>query len=175
MPVGSISAFAPVVQSVLATNPKSILDLGIGNGMNGAGIYNWYSKECVIEGVEVFRDYDSLLWYVYHEVYEADIFQFLSDTERTWDMVIMTDVLEHFPKEKGREVLKLIEKVTLKAAVVTTPAVWFEQGPVNGNPFEEHHCLWTVEDFQKEGWGIVESGAPDWLGHQMIIADYIVK
>lgn len=174
MPVGSIATFPRVILCVLATNPKSILDLGIGYGANAAGIRNWYSLDVEIMGVEGFEQYETGMWNLYNDIVIDDIEHYLRTCNRKFDMVLMTDVLEHFDKEKGKEILKLIESVTLKAAVVTTPAVWFDQEAVNGNELERHHCLWTVEDFQEAGWGIVHDGSPDYLGHQMIISDHIV-
>jgi hypothetical protein len=172
MPYGSPDVFIKVQQCIWATKPDIILDLGIGYGMNGAGIRNWYSRTCELIGVEIFRNYDNPMWRLYDKVLWIDIEELLQNelsVEFKYDMVLMTDVIEHFPKEKGREILHLIAQVTRKAAVVTTPAVWFEQGDVGGNEYERHHAVWTPEDFQKEGWGIVE------CHKSMIIADYIVK
>ena len=176
MPIGSQSAFITVNNCVLATNPETILDLGIGYGMNAAGIRNWYSKDVHITGIEGFDKYRTAMWDLYNEVLIRDIRDYLKGCvafEHYFDMVIMTDVLEHFTKEEGLDVLRMIAFITKKAAVVTTPAVWIEQGAAFGNELEVHRSLWTVNDFKGEGWGIVQDGGPDWLGHRMIIADKI--
>jgi hypothetical protein len=173
MPVGSSYAFIKVNNCVLSTNPDSILDLGIGYGMNGAGIRNWYSMGCYITGVEVFEQYRNAMWGCYDRVVIDDIINYLKVCSE-YDMVIMTDVLEHFTKEDGVKVLDMISKAAIKNAVITTPAVWFEQGHVHGNMYEEHKSIWTVDDLKSLGWGIVSDGYNE-FGHQMIIADYVKK
>ena len=178
MPIGSHSCFIRVNLCVLATNPQTILDLGIGYGMNGAGIRNWYSKDVHITGIEGFEKYRNPMWDLYTEVLIRDIRDFLQYCvafEEFYDMVIMTDVLEHFTKEEGIEILKMIAFITKKAAVVSTPAIWFDQEAVNENELERHHCVWSVDEFKEQGWGIVQDGSPDYLGHQMIIADKIIR
>lgn len=182
MPIGSLSVFPRIISSVLSTNPKTILDLGIGFGANGAGIRNWYGlgvwpqPNIHITGIEIFEQYENPVWDLYDEIVIQEIEVFLRlciEYKKTFDMVIMTDVLEHFPKDKGFEILKLISLVANKAAVVSTPAVFFEQGAAYGNEYERHLSYWMTSDFIHAGWGIVQDEKPDFLGHQMLIADFI--
>ena len=172
MPVGSWPIYPKVIQSVLATNPQTILDLGIGYGMNGAGIRNWYNNECELIGVEGFGGYKNPMWEMYNDVIVNDIERTLSNYiafEQFFDMVIMTDVLEHFDKLDGKMIIEMILFITKKSALITTPGVWFEQGPENGNEYERHRSLWTVTELKEMGFGIVSTD------HNMIVADMIKK
>lgn len=172
MPVGSPFAFLKVNQCVQATNPATILDLGIGYGMNGAGIRNWYSMDCEVVGVEIFPAYRNAMWGCYNEVVISDIKSYLA-TCKKFDMVIMTDVIEHFTAAEGKDILRLIKNVAAKSAVVSTPLEWFDQGAVHGNPYEKHKSHWSAMAFDQNGFGIVDMELN--LGHDMLIAEYVAK
>jgi hypothetical protein len=60
-----------------------------------------------------------------------------------------------------------------KAVMVSTPAVWIEQGSYMGNDYEEHKSFWDASDFVREGYGLIMDGRLDQFGHMMILADYI--
>ena len=179
MPIGSFSAFGKVIQGVLASTPKSVLDLGIGFGMNGAGVRNWLDLgiepfKTKLVGVEVFENYGNATWDLYDKVHLMDIRDYLKDCE-AFDTIIMTDVIEHFTKEEGIEVLEMMKAKCKVSCIVSTPGVWIEQGAYQGNEHETHRSLWTVEDFKGLGFGIVMDGSLDQFGHMMIVADYIKK
>ena len=185
MPIGSFSCFGKIVQSILATNPKSVLDLGIGFGMNGAAVRNWLdlgTKEAhggkwsiKLEGVEAFEKYRNPAWDLYDKVHVSEIRKFLDKTGQTWDLIIMTDVIEHFFKAEGEALLEQLKGRCNKAVVVSTPAVWAPQGAVYGNELETHRSVWSKHDFVHCGYGIVKDGDVDEFGHRMLIADYVRK
>lgn len=184
MPIGSFSCFGKIIQSILATNPKSVLDLGIGFGMNGAAVRNWLdlgTKEAhggkwsiKLEGVEAFEKYRNPTWDLYDKVHVCDIREFIDKTDR-FDLILMTDVIEHFHKAEGEWILNKLKDRCKKAVVVSTPAVWAEQNAVYGNEYERHKSHWTINDFRNMGYGIVKNGDRDEFGHRMIIADYVRK
>lgn len=181
MPIGSFSAFGKVIQGVLASNPKTILDLGIGFGMNGAGVRNWLDLgiepfKTKLVGVEVFPDYGNATWDLYDHVHINDIkteLEYCVMMGIKYDTIIMTDVIEHFTKEEGLLVLNMMKEVCNVSCIVSTPGIWIEQGAAYGNDHETHRSLWTVEDFKGAGFGIVMDGSLDNYGHMMIVADYI--
>lgn len=185
MPVGSLHIYPTVIKAVLATQPLTILDLGIGKGMNGAGIRNWYSIEAVLIGVEGYEEYENPLWGAsYDAVFRMEIINSLEALishkllpecmypNGVFDMVIMTDVLEHFTKKDGVKVLNLIKKVAGKSALITTPYEFFEQQ--HENPYEAHKSHWTVKELAALGFMPVEYNGPEY-GPKMIVAEYIAK
>ena len=183
MPIGSFSVVPHIVKGLLSTAPTSVLDLGIGFGMNGCVVRNWLDHgmapyNTILVGVEVFPEYQSPAWDMYDTVAITDIESYLNQcitNGRKFDMVIMTDVIEHFTKEDGTRVLKLCKEVCNKAVMVSTPAIFIEQGAYAGNEHEKHLSHWTIEDFAALGFGIVKDGRPDNFGHQMLVVDYIKK
>ena len=178
MPIGSFSTFRDMVRLVLMNNPKSVLDLGIGHGINGAGVRNWLDNgvnyNTQLEGVEGYN-YRSPLWDCYDKVHECTIQEFFERDSRKWDCILITDVIEHFTKQEGEFVItKCKERLRPKGLfVVVTPAVWIEQGAAYGNELEVHKSLWSSLDFQAHGFHIVKDGKADDMGYMMIVAEYV--
>ena len=167
-----------MMRIILLNSPKTVLDLGIGHGINGAGVRNWldvgikpYTTH--LEGVEGFN-YRSPLWDCYNVVHECTIQKFFETDTRTWDMILMTDVIEHFEKLEGLAILQqCIDRLSRRGhLVIATPGVWIEQGDAYGNELERHRSLWTAEDFRKLGFYIVKDGSVDDMGYMMIVAEY---
>ena len=174
MPFGSISVFATIISELEAIKPKIVLDLGSGNGINAAGIRNWVNPDAVIVTVDVWQPkWKYITASTAH--YDMLIEKFLDYPADEWmcDCVLMTDVLEHFERDVGRDVLSKIIRCLVPGgrAYVSTPAIWMDQGPVDGNEYETHRSLWQVGDFA--GWDILKDGQRDAFGHEMILARYI--
>jgi hypothetical protein len=64
-----------------------------------------------------------------------------------YDLIFLGDVIEHFPKEEGRRLLRKCLAHSDRMVLVTTPNYFNPQGAEYGNERETHHCLWTGEDF----------------------------
>ena len=64
------------------------------------------------------------------------------------------DVIEHFPKRQGFELLERCERLTCKYIVVFTPNGFVEQGPEHGNEFQRHLSGWFIHDFEGLGYAV---------------------
>lgn len=179
MPIGS-SMVIPYVVEQLSPRPASVLDLGVGFGLNGALVrqycdrgYDWQGKPDAVRltGVEGFRDYENPVWHLYDRVYTRDIKEFVDACTLKFDLVLMTDVIEHFELADGRAMLDACFKLVAPGGrfLVSTPAVWIEQGAVYGNDFETHRSLWTPEMFRDAGFDVLWDGTLT-RGQMMIVA-----
>ena len=177
MPIGSFSSFRDVIRLVLLNHPGSVLDLGIGHGINGAGIRNWLDVgmeyKTKIEGVEGFN-YRSPLWDCYNVVHECTIEKFFEIDGRKWDCILLTDVIEHFTKDDGVWVITRCKERLNDGGlfIVVTPGVWIDQGAAYGNELETHKSLWSPMDFMAHGFHIIKDGTLDDMGYMMIVAEY---
>ena len=183
MPIGSYSSFRDIMRQVLMHNPRSVLDLGVGHGINGAGIRNWLNvgikenyKQTLLIGVEGFEDYKSPLWACYDYVITSTIQDYLANRDADnvkYDCVLMTDVLEHFDKDEGNAVISNIINYMLNPGgilLISTPAVWIEQGAAYGNELETHRSLWHFTDFiGMPGVEIIKDGREDDMGYMMLV------
>jgi len=174
MPVGSLSVYPEIVRLVLLNNPKRILDLGIGNGMNGAGIRNWYGWECELIGVDGWEGYCNGMWDVYSKVFVMNIEEYIKKDEK-FDFIVMTDVIEHFNLIDGYGLINRLKEMLNPNGVllISTPAIWFEQGAYMGNELERHRSFWTNANFEECGMTPIGNGDPCNYGHKMILAEYL--
>ncbi|MCX6926852.1 MAG: class I SAM-dependent methyltransferase [Verrucomicrobia bacterium] len=67
---------------------------------------------------------------------------------RPFDLVTLFDVIEHFPRRQGLELLERCERLTSKFVVVHTPNGFLPQGPEYGNEFQRHLSGWFPCDFE---------------------------
>lgn len=177
MPFGSYSCLADIIHLTSLNNPNSVLDLGIGNGMNGAAIRNYCGKHVRLVGVEVFEKYRNEIWEVYNRIYTTTIEDYLNTTDEFFEVILMTDVIEHFEVDEAVSVINRL-KARLKpngALFISTPSVWIEQGAAHGNEYETHRSLWREDMFERLGFTIVRKGTPCKYGHMMIIGEYLNK
>ena len=76
------------------------------------------------------------------------------------DSVTLIDVIEHFEKEVGFNVLRQVEEIAAKRVIVFTPRGFFKQIDVDhyglgGESYQRHRSGWEVEDFQELGYNVV--------------------
>jgi len=157
MPFSRFSTVVPVMQIVCRLEPKSVFDVGCGNGRYGLffrelldqvkGNYHKLTWEARIDGCEAFSSYITPIHnFCYNKVYLQDFTQLLDDLEN-YDLIFMGDVIEHFNKELGVETLsKALKKC--KYLLLVTPGFDFKQTEAFGNIREAHRSFWTKEEFE---------------------------
>ena len=140
---------------VIKVKPRSILDLGFGFGSKGmlfreyTDVWNgdYFGWKTRIDGVEIYDKYiTDLQRILYDNIYTQDIKTFVK-TMGYYDLVYMGDVIEHFDKEEGLEVIKELKK-RARCLIVATPKKILPQGEVYGNKYEAHKSEWFREDFE---------------------------
>lgn len=148
------------IELVRKLNPKSILDVGIGFGRWGilfreflevwdSSIYDGKWQR-VIDGVEIFpgyiKDYHK---YFYSNIYIENALDFLRNTDKKYDLINFGDVIEHFTKEQGEELIELASDKG-KHVLINIPIGkhWHQDG-TKSNPSEAHKSVWYNNDFTK--------------------------
>jgi hypothetical protein len=144
----------------METNPKSMLDIGLGNGKMGfvardvldvtlGEHYKRSEWKFRLDGIEVFGDYvQAHQKAIYDSIYIGDAFSVI-DSLDTYDLVVLGDVLEHFPKEKGWQMLDKCFAHVNKAVALFIPLgdAW-NQSAIYGNEYERHLSCWYQNEFQ---------------------------
>lgn len=113
--------------------------------MYGAIIKNYI--ETKITGIERWEKYEHPNWANYDSVLIGKmpkVFTFIHDT---YDLIIMTDVIEHFDFKEGREVVNTLKTLLNPKGVllISTPSVFMKQDAVGGNKLEIHKELWLSD------------------------------
>lgn len=133
-----------------------------GLGKNGYMI-RVFNLPCMLIGTDIFLPY--LLKVKYHRIYD-DIVQHslpnLPFRDKTFDIVLACEVIEHLGYEAGLVLLDEIERVARERVIVITPnKAYFREGlqtPVGFNPYEAHRSSWSVKDFKRCGYKVFGVG-----------------
>lgn len=71
------------------------------------------------------------------------------------DCVFALDLIEHLRKEDGLRLLDAVEEIARRRVVIFTPNGFLPQGPLDGNPFQEHLSGWTTREMEARGYHVV--------------------
>lgn len=147
------------IQIVKLLNPMKILDVGIGFGRWGIlfreflevwGDNNYSGKwKRKIDGIEIFPDYIKPYHeYFYDNIHICNALDFLRNTGEKYDLINFGDVIEHFEKEEGIELIKLSLKKSRYTLINIPVGDYWPQDSINGNEYEKHRSIWKVSDFK---------------------------
>ncbi len=143
--------------------PASVLDVGIGFGkygvlfreyleiweMRNVGDYDRSRWKTRIDGIEATAEYLTPLHeYIYDKIHIGDV-RTIIDSLGRYDVVIMGDVLEHFDKETGTQLLDALYAHTNKCLLLTFPENCAINHDVLENPFESHRSSWNRKEFAR--------------------------
>lgn len=155
LPFTSIS----IIRNAVGDEVRTVLDLGCGYG----GLMKAISRDESWEVTGVDADSNSLQSArntpTYKYLIKGDletVVRGLIKKKQKFDVVLMSQVIEHLTKQKGERILDLIEKLVIKRIVITTPNGFMEQieESLNGNIHQEHLSGWQKEDFAKRGYKV---------------------
>lgn len=142
MPSSNLYLVPDVVALVEQTHPKTVLDVGPGRGKFGMLLREYCPTLDYIAAVEAWQPYvTERLRCVYDYIYVHDVRDLPDDVLAAFDVVLMSEVIEHLPKEDG---LALLDRIP-GHIVITTPVEFFPS--VDYPPTEKHVSHWSLEDF----------------------------
>ena len=145
-----------IIQTIARFKPKSVLDVGLGNGKYGFLMREYFGKRPhpeegswqeipKIDGIEIFESYiTNLQKLIYNEIFIGNALEMkIGD----YDMYLLVDVIEHWKKE---EAIKLVERLIRKGNVlISTPKDNTPQNANDGNEWGRHISYWRIGDFSK--------------------------
>lgn len=74
--------------------------------------------------------------------------------DNSFDALIAFDLIEHFKKKEGLELLKKFEAIAAKKVIILTPNGFLPQGKLYGNEYQVHKSGWKQNDFKKRGYKV---------------------
>lgn len=127
-----------------------ILDAGCGEGGSVALIAK-HDKFKVI-GLDIFRPNLEKLHRlnICYDLVQGDV-RHLPFRNKSIDMAVSLEVLEHFEKCDGEELLDEFDRVSKRLVVMSCPINKWEQKPHSGNPYQEHKHVWTIDELKDVG------------------------
>lgn len=127
---------------------ESVLDLGC--GPNSVIQFSKHIKYSV--GVDAFDPYlKQIKKRKLHTKYIKAKIQDIKFPKKSFDAVIMIEVLEHMSKRDGLRALINAEKWAKKKIIITTPNGYFRMGEVDDNLYQKHISGWTAEELSRLG------------------------
>lgn len=160
MPTSNWQNISYNIELVRKLNPYSILDVGIGFGRWGIlfreflEIWNDNNYEGkwkrTIDGIEIFKDYiKDYHRYFYNNIYIEDALTHIREMKSKYDLINFGDVIEHFTKENGKELIDSSLKKAKYVLINIPLGKGWEQEGTKENPHERHLSTWTKNDFLK--------------------------
>lgn len=89
-----------------------------------------------------------------HDEYICGSINDASFEPRKFDAVIALEVIEHLPKTEGPEFLARLESLARRLVIISTPNGFVPQGPVDGNPYQEHLSGWLPHELRQRGYEV---------------------
>jgi hypothetical protein len=135
-----------IVESALALEPRSVLDLGMGTGKYGFLIrdqsdFAHGTRTVRIVGVEGYSDYvGDHQRAVYDEIVVGDVNAYLSTTSERFDVALALDIIEHFEPAEAVDFVRKALDVS-RFVFVSSPRVYYPQDD-HENVLEWHRSWW---------------------------------
>jgi SAM-dependent methyltransferase len=145
---------------------REILDLGCGYGHWGHLLQTHYSQEEAVRvtGVDAFQGNTRFCQQAgtYSEVVCDDVIEYLRHCpSKNFDTIIAVELIEHLSKDRGHSLMREIDRVARKVAVLSTPNFPClrpgSETMVGFNEWEHHLSQWSVQELSKYGytvWGV---------------------
>jgi len=133
---------------------NTVLDLGCG--------YDSLIQYCHVPfsvGVELFEPYiqESKKKAIHNKYIKEDITK-VEFEPKSFDAILLVEVLEHLTKEEGYLLIKKMEKWAKKKIIITTPNDYLPQDECDNNPLQEHKSGWSVEELKRLGFSVFGMG-----------------
>jgi 2-polyprenyl-3-methyl-5-hydroxy-6-metoxy-1,4-benzoquinol methylase len=131
----------------------SVLDVGCGEGIPAGFIRR--RRPVFMVGLDIFlpsirtaRNHNS------HDQYiQADV-RYLPLAEKSFDIVMSMEVLEHLDKQEGLAFLQTLDRTARRQVIITTPAGKHEQHTLAENTYQEHKYIWKPAELRKLGYKV---------------------
>ena len=147
-----------VKKNIRKTTIKTILDLGCGEGsfglrfnknneykITGIDIYSPYLKKCLSRGK-------------YKRVIKANLAKKIHLPDKSYDLVVCLETIEHLKKDQGLKLLEEAERIAKKMIIFSCPVGVAAQENFDKNKFQEHLSSWYPEEFSKRDYQVYGIG-----------------
>jgi hypothetical protein len=135
---------------------SSILDVAC-----GLSLKSQYLAADIRVGVDIYKPYlqkiDATVPYVtvLYDVRKLDdIF-----VEKSFDLVLMLDIIEHLEKDESLAMMQMAEKIAKVAVIVETPEGFVPQNidiwGHGGDEFQTHRCGWEKAELEGMGYKVI--------------------
>ncbi|MDP9342123.1 MAG: class I SAM-dependent methyltransferase [Actinomycetota bacterium] len=163
MPGSRYEQIEVIVDLMVRLEPRSVLDVGIGNGLYGLLVRQYvegagpFAEGAVrLDGIEIFEGYlTGVQRTVYNDIMVGDAMEILPGLPSgSYDLALALDVVEHLHDPRGDELLGHLRRVA-RNVIVTSPRGEFPQGELFGNVHETHVSKWPPARLRRASAAVV--------------------
>ena len=185
MPSSRPNTIPTVLQLVRQLKPQSILDVGVGFGKWGhlfreytdivaaehdPARYEKKNWQVRIDGIEGHAPYlTPMHHYLYDTIHIGDALSLIK-TVPNYDLIFLGDILEHFEKAEGLQMLGDARAKASQAVIVSTPKYDTAQENLCGNELERHRSLWLASDLRSAGASHIKT-----IDRDILLAVFLAK
>lgn len=181
MPFSQSGQLSAIVRFAEQLQPSSVLDVGTGMGQYGLLLRNnlenvnlfdvekgvqrprseWKVRIDGIEGFPAYRTpvHDHAYQHIWWDHAQNRLPLIASGS---YELVICIDVLEHFDKPEGEQVLRELRRIASRAVLISTPKDFHAQ-EVEANPLENHRSHWSEQELAALGYDQILPDAESWI------------
>lgn len=146
------------------TDVGSVLDLGCGPNSPLSAVGCGGEKV----GVEAFEPYVTAARAAHtHDHIHHQSFSDLEVPLKSFDAVVMLDVIEHLERDEAMALIRKAESIARKKVVISSPNGFIQQCALDGNPLQQHLSGWTVNEMRSMGYTCRGLAGPKWLRHEV--------
>lgn len=149
--IGDLSYYKTLERELVGA--KTVLDVGCGSWSPLANI----KKTFYSVGIDIHKpSIEEIKKKKIHDEYSVgDVLKLNKFFKpKSFDAVVALDVVEHFEKKEGLELIKQMESIAKNKIIILTPYGFMKQHPYDGNPYQIHKSGWHIEEFRKMGYKV---------------------
>lgn len=140
-----IQPYYDLILNEIPEGAKTILDVGAGYGIFGYILKR--ARSATVTAVEPF-DY-SLDIYDYK--FSMTWQEFQKESKKNFDVIVSTEMIEHMSHDDAISFLD-DARHRAKKIIIATPYVFEKQDTYDGNKYQAHKCVVSLDDFKKYGY-----------------------
>ena len=149
-------SYLGIINRFICKGVEHALDVACGMGIpmfilrNKRKLYRSYNV-----GVDIFLEYlkHCKSRGIHDDCVCCDV-RYLPFKEKSFDVVLCLEVIEHLTKKDGIKLLKVSEKIAKKQVIVATPVGFQCQDECHGNPYQMHLSGYSCEELVSLGFKV---------------------
>jgi SAM-dependent methyltransferase len=142
-----------VWQNLDKRDKASLLDVGCGKGEPMKFINR--RRQLFTVGIDIFETAlrEAQMQGSHNEYVLGDVRK-LPFRQKSFDIVLCMEILEHLERAEGFALLQALEEIARRQVIVTTPVGLYKQDAFDGNPYQVHKSVWSPQEMKRLGYKV---------------------